>query len=132
MQVIHWIDSMGWTDSPQCVYKRLRQIAIGVNDNLSDEGRQELLKFIPRLMGTNIKDPSGRYTHGVPGWALDAEFSAIQAAWAEECRWSPGQGYSDEQLFTLLTRALDAYDRLTGRKPQREELIDFSALCALA
>jgi hypothetical protein len=56
MQVVDWIHSGGWSDSPDCVHPVLRVLAIRANDTLADDGRQKLLDLTPRLMGTASTD----------------------------------------------------------------------------
>lgn len=122
MQVIDWIDRGGWTDEPRCVYHLLRELAISVNDDLSDAGRQKLLDLVPRLMGTSmIPDEYGV----VYDQDLDDRLNEVIAYFSETQTHS---FHGDEYLLGLLTATLDEYDRYTGR-PAVEEKVDFSAVC---
>lgn len=49
-------DGESWTDRTPCVHPMLREVAIGVNDSVSDHARQGLLEFAPRLIGTRNDD----------------------------------------------------------------------------
>lgn len=120
MQVIDWISTGGWTDEPRCVYPELREIAIVVNDDMSDEGRQRLLDLVPRLMNTAYPRPGGYDP------LLDDQIEQAVNGWHYAVR--PAPFTEDEFQLGLLTAAIDAYDRFTGR-PKAEERIDFAAVC---
>lgn len=118
MQVIDWIDTGGWSDEPKCVYHALREMAISVNDELSDEGRQRLLDLVPRLMGTALLPGGFVYDQTLDDVLEDAVYE-----WPR-----PAPINADDYLIGTLVAALDAYDRYTGR-PAPEERVDFSAVC---
>src|SRR5436309_3003280 len=42
-----------WTDHPKCVSQVIGAFGRRFNDDLDDEGRQQLKPYIPRLVGTN-------------------------------------------------------------------------------
>lgn len=52
MQVVAYVAGEPWTDHPVCASPLLTSFCIAWNDALDDKGRQRLVKFIPRLVGT--------------------------------------------------------------------------------
>lgn len=52
MEVVAWLTGEPHTDRPACVSPGLAEFVRRVNDELDDEGRQRLVPFLPRMVGT--------------------------------------------------------------------------------
>ena len=52
MEVVAWLAGEGHTDAPACASPVLRRYTINLNDRWSDEQRQALAPFLPRMVGT--------------------------------------------------------------------------------
>ena len=52
MEVVAFLAGEGITDAPQCSSQVLRTFTIGLNDQWSDEQRQKLRPYLPRMVGT--------------------------------------------------------------------------------
>lgn len=76
-----------FSDSPACVSPVLRLFVIGLNDRLSDEERQKLVPYIPRLLGTIDKEPGRPVDKArntlITGWLLHDILPALLTEVAE-------------------------------------------------
>src|SRR4051794_26192086 len=52
MEAVAWFAGEKHDDHPRCVDDTLIRVAIGVNDSMSEAGRQRLIPLIPLLAGT--------------------------------------------------------------------------------
>ncbi len=52
MEVVSWLAGLGFTDAPDCASRVLRSYTIGLNDQWQQEDRQNLVPFLPRMVGT--------------------------------------------------------------------------------
>ena len=52
LEVVAWLADEGHTDAPVSVSPVLRRFTISLNDNWSQEQRQKLIPFLPRMVGT--------------------------------------------------------------------------------
>lgn len=51
-EVVAWLAGEGHTDAPSCASRVLRNYTIHLNDRWSDEQRQRLKPYLPRMVGT--------------------------------------------------------------------------------
>jgi hypothetical protein len=109
MEYISVLAGESFTDRPKCVHHRLAHMARGVNDYMGDDdqARQLLLPLVHRLMGT------GGYLPPHQDLALDSALSEIEY----DSDWSQALHLGGpHEKVRLLVRAIDAYDRITGRR----------------
>src|SRR6516225_1672504 len=52
LEWVAYIADEGHTDAPECASPVLRRFTISLNDNWSQEQRQKLIPFLPRMVGT--------------------------------------------------------------------------------
>jgi len=52
LEVVAWLADEGHTDAPECASPVLRRFTINLNDSWSQEQRQKLIPFLPRMVGT--------------------------------------------------------------------------------
>ena len=52
MEVVAWLAGEGHTDAPHCASPLLTAYTIRLNDRWSDEQRQALAPYLPRMVGT--------------------------------------------------------------------------------
>lgn len=126
LQIVDWVSTGGWTDSPKCVLPAIQGVAIHLNDNLDDHERQKLLDLVPRLMNTNvsgvnkkIEDAAARYNerwYG-PDWKNNP--------WARTENPNPPLG----AIWELLLEMLDIVDQHLERT--EHEPIDLTDVCAV-
>jgi hypothetical protein len=123
MQIIDWISSNGWTDRPACVFHPLRDMAVAINDWVSDEQRQRLLDLTPRLMNTQITDraEAERVARHL-GHRWDVAITGFNATAATRTHEE-----GSAELIRMLIDVLDLYDELTGRDTTPE--VDYSGVC---
>jgi hypothetical protein len=57
MEMASFLAGERWSDHPSCTHPLLASLARLVNDNTSDEGRQELVLLIPSVIGLTSDDP---------------------------------------------------------------------------
>jgi hypothetical protein len=57
MEMASFLAGERWSDHPSCTHPLLAAVARLVNDNTSDEGRQELVVLIPSVIGLTSDDP---------------------------------------------------------------------------
>src|SRR5690242_15192942 len=55
MEAVAWVAGEPHTDHPKCACQVLTSMAIDVNDRTDANGRQELVKAIPALVGSRTK-----------------------------------------------------------------------------
>ncbi len=89
MEAVAWAAGEPWTDRPQCVSPVIGAYLRRLNDDLDDDGRQELVPYIFKVIGTNTgpEDEERRrwlvanwmLQHHLPAW-LDAAGLSEQAA----------------------------------------------------
>lgn len=141
MQIVSWIHNHGWTDDPVCVHQIIRGWAISANDKLPDDERQELLKLVPRLMGTNFPEREAQEAlEKISIRAHDASRALRQKLHDEGVaaaqsisgqigiviRWKEAQG---RLALACVKEMLDEFDRITGRGVQSE--VDYTEVCAV-
>jgi hypothetical protein len=56
MELVSWVAGESWTDSPRCASPVIAAFLRSYNDSVSDEVRQTLKQYIPRLIGTRGSD----------------------------------------------------------------------------
>lgn len=56
LDAVSWLEYGTLGDHPECVCPVLAAFGRGINDAMSDEGRQQLKKYIPLLVGTVDKE----------------------------------------------------------------------------
>jgi hypothetical protein len=59
MEAVAYVSGEPWSDDPVCVAKPISTFCRSWNDALSDEDRQFLKAYIPKLMGTGPLDADG-------------------------------------------------------------------------
>ena len=119
MQVVSWISTMDWFDTPVCVHPTVRDWAIWMNDTVDDDQRQRLLRLIPKMMSTNVRDNR-----------IDMRISGLAT-------WLSGQiPHLDNDnmdingdLITPFEQFLDKVNEVIGRTPDTE-MPDLSGVCA--
>ncbi len=52
MEVVAWLAGEGHTDAPVCASPVLRRFVIALNDRWTDDQRQALVPYLPRMVGT--------------------------------------------------------------------------------
>src|SRR5690349_7970455 len=52
MEAVSYIAGEAWSDHPKCASPVITSIMIGLNDRMTDDERQTLKPYIPRLVGT--------------------------------------------------------------------------------
>jgi hypothetical protein len=109
MEYISVLAGERFTDRPLCVHPRLAHMARAVNDYMGDDdqARQLLLPLVHRLMGTGGRLPVHQ------GAMLDRALSEIEydPLWSHAIhRGSP------QEKVRALVKAIEAYDRITGRR----------------
>lgn len=57
MEFASYLAGERWSDHPTCTHPLLAQLARGVNDHISDEGREKLVPLIPSVVGLTSDDP---------------------------------------------------------------------------
>lgn len=58
MEFASYLAGERWSDHPSCTHPLLAQLARGVNDQMSDIGRERLVPLIPSVVGLNSDDAS--------------------------------------------------------------------------
>lgn len=76
MEVVSWLADEGFTDAPECASRVVALYTIGLNDNLSDENRQQLKPYLVRMIGTGS---DGKDT--VRRKILRREIAALTSPW---------------------------------------------------
>lgn len=76
MEVVSWLADEGFTDAPECASRVVALYTIGLNDNLSDENRQQLKPYLVRMIGTGS---DGKDT--VRRKILRREIAALASPW---------------------------------------------------
>lgn len=56
MEFASYLAGERWSDHPDCTHPLLAALARGVNDHISDEGRQQLAPLIPSVIGLTSDD----------------------------------------------------------------------------
>jgi hypothetical protein len=56
MEFASYLAGERWSDHPDCTHPLLAALARGVNDHMSDEGRQQLAPLIPSVIGLTSDD----------------------------------------------------------------------------
>lgn len=57
MEIASLLGGEQWSDHPRCTDRLLATIARGVNDRLGEETRQQLMPWIPQVVGANQRHP---------------------------------------------------------------------------
>ena len=57
MEFASWLAGERFSDHPACTHPLLATVARGVNDNLTDAGRQRIVRLISEVVGVNGDDP---------------------------------------------------------------------------
>ncbi|NMR21493.1 hypothetical protein [Cellulomonas fimi] len=57
MEFASFLAAERWSDHPQCTHPLLATLARNVNDQMSDDGRQQLLGMVPSVVGLTSSDP---------------------------------------------------------------------------
>jgi hypothetical protein len=57
MEFASFLAGERWSDHPACTHALLATLARNVNDQMSDEGRQQLLQLVPSVVGLTTDDP---------------------------------------------------------------------------
>ncbi len=57
MEFASWLAGERFSDHPVCTHPLLATVARGVNDNLTDTGRQRIVRLISEVVGVNGHDP---------------------------------------------------------------------------
>lgn len=57
MEFASFLAGERWSDHPACTHPLLGTLARNVNDQMSDQGRQQLLHLVPSVVGLTSKDP---------------------------------------------------------------------------
>jgi hypothetical protein len=127
MQVVDWISTGGWSDTPRCVHMHIQAAAVIANDSETNEGRQKLLDLIPRMMGTNNQDLD------VKLWDCINAFNTrwFGADWEARHKDDVTFGlpeYKAHHLTELLVKMLDVADKQLGRT--KHEPVDLTDVCA--
>ena len=99
MEVVAWLADEGHTDTPACASPVLRRYTIQLNDRWSHEQRQELVPYLPRMVGTagDGQDEArleiahqALVTDLLPAWlrlaGMDAEADALASVPLSELR----------------------------------------------
>ena len=76
-----------WSDHPSCTHPLLGQLARQVNDNISDDGRQELALLIPSVVGRRGNDQTWLTVAVAVAATVDPRRPRGDAA--RSVRWSP-------------------------------------------
>jgi hypothetical protein len=109
MEYISVLAGERFTDRPLCVHPQLAHMARTVNDYMGDDdqARQLLLPLVHRLMGTGGHLPPHQ------AMVVDRALSEIEydPLWSYAIR-----GRSPHEKVKWLVKAIDAYDRITGRQ----------------
>ncbi|MGD2044557.1 MAG: hypothetical protein PVJ28_13010 [Acidimicrobiia bacterium] len=58
MEFASYLAGERWSDHPSCTHPLLAQLARGINDHISDEGREKLVPLIPSVVGLTGDDPN--------------------------------------------------------------------------
>jgi len=58
MEFASFLAGEKWSDHPACTHPLLATLARNVNDQMSDEGRQQLLQLVPSVVGLTSEDPA--------------------------------------------------------------------------
>jgi len=58
MEFASFLAGERWSDHPACTHPLLATLARNVNDQMSDEGRQQLLRLVPSVVGLRSDDPA--------------------------------------------------------------------------
>ena len=99
MEYVSLLAGESWSDTPSCTHPALARAAQVLNDKISDNDRYLLVPLIGRLFGTD--NQSKEISVGLARWfAADA---ATNAAF----------------MVNFLSKAIDEYDRLSGRTNHR-------------
>ena len=69
MEAVSWLAREPWSDRPSCSCPVMGEYLRSWNDNCTDDVRQELKRYIPRLVGTNDGKTEAR-TWILVDWAL--------------------------------------------------------------
>lgn len=124
MQFVSFLFDEGWTDQPVCTNRHLANLAVAVNDNISDIARPRLARFAPYLMNTNPPRtldspvPAG-YVH-LKDWNSVMTILAnyqIAVATSPAMLYDPGfnSGWTEERidsaLIHILAGAISLYRR---------------------
>jgi hypothetical protein len=56
MEFASWLAGERFSDHPACTHPLLATVARGVNDNLTDDGRQRIVRLISEVVGVNGDD----------------------------------------------------------------------------
>jgi hypothetical protein len=75
MEMASFLAGDRWSDHPSCTHPLLAELALMVNDNVSDDSRQRLLPLVPSVIGLTSDDP-----HVDPRLALFAACTALPVA----------------------------------------------------
>jgi len=58
MEFASYLAGERWSDHPACTHPLLATLGRNVNDQMSDEGRQQLLELVPSVVGLTSEDPA--------------------------------------------------------------------------
>jgi hypothetical protein len=114
MELVSVIAGEQWTDAPQCVHPVLRDLAIFVNDSLSDADRHLLMPLVGRFFGTNLRGADSPLAEYRDGQQLTIRASASSVPYAYGCGCPACQSNWVKQplaLVAMLSRALDIADK---------------------
>lgn len=123
MQVTNYLARRTWTDQPSHnVLPILQNIAVKVNDLVCDMHRQQLWRFVPRLMETfNLSVPPS-IAHRL---MMDPAFAGVFQHGSMPCRTCKERCVVEqccphckvcEMMIDLLSRAIDEVDHFSKRK----------------
>lgn len=102
MEYVSILSGEPFTDTPACTDSVLAAAARSVNDWLSDDERDEMTAFIPRLVGTS------RYSSD----KLSDELTDFIHEYVRSCIASDDD--TDCDLLAYMTAIIDKFDELTG------------------
>lgn len=144
MQVIDWISTGGWTDTPACVHPTLVAWGIAANDGLPPEERQQLLTLVPRLMQTAYASEEASLAIDCVSFKWRSKRIAERERNREASkRMAVCDDYTQQDLgnyrvfwgitagrqsLACLKEMLDVYDQYMGRN--EVEAVDFTGVCA--
>lgn len=119
MEAVAYLAGEPWSDHPQCASKVLTEWAIWLNDSGTHEQRQQLVPFIPELVGTNDGRDSARLWWSVAFAVAEAErvLPIFEQALPHDSR--PRQAVEAARAWLVEPTAADAADAADAAEAAR-------------